>query len=186
MFALEYSKDFDAIRAYKECGAYRPKTDAVAASAAARVLTNADFALILNEVLAERISRLELDADTVVLEQLRLGMSDITQFMDWEPFDIPGTNIHVKGSGELTPNQRAAIAELNYNVSQNGFNFKFKLHNKQGALESLFKHLGLYSADKSYTIHLDTEEEKARERVDTALQKVRERLAHVNVNGHRD
>lgn len=143
LFALEYIKDFNPVRAYKECGAYRPRTDRIAQAAASRLLTKDNFSLILQDVMADRVNRLELDADRVLLEQWRIAMHDARNYMEWNEHG----ELRLKPSKELTEDEASAIAEVRYTTTQTGSSLSLKFHAKQPALESLMKHMDLYAAD---------------------------------------
>jgi phage terminase small subunit len=104
----------------------------------------------------ERAERSAIDGDRVLVELARIGFSDIGDVMDWKTVKRPKkgggfteeTIVRIKDLKSLTPAARAAIAEIK--PTKYGLHVKF--HNKQAALDSMAKHLGLYSDEVKLTI----------------------------------
>lgn len=131
-FAAEYLKDLNATRAAIRAG-YSAKT---ASSIGARLLADAGVARAVEEGMAARARRTEIDADRVVLELARIAFADPRDLMAWGP-----DGVALKDSASLTEEQAAGVAEV---AEGSGGTLRLKKHDKVRALELLGKHLGLF------------------------------------------
>ncbi len=140
IFCLEYSKDFNATRAYIKAG----YSENGAAASACQLLTNPNIKARIREIVSERKARIKLEGDEILLEIQKLAMSDIRRLInpltgavlpvnDW-PDDlapaVAGFEVHEKinpFTGEIT-----------------GYVKKFKLWDKPKSQELLGKNKKLF------------------------------------------
>ena len=82
--------------------------------------------------------RAQVERERVLLELLRVALSDIGEVLDW----TSGEDITLRPKAEISPHHRAAIAEIA--PRRMGKGARVKLHNKTQALEAIARHLGLF------------------------------------------
>jgi phage terminase small subunit len=92
-------------------------------------------------LMSERSTRTQITADMVLQELAKLAFSNMR---DYAEFGESG--IRFKESSQLTPEQLAAVAEVEEKTG-NTNSFRLKLHDKLSALDKLARHLGLYEQD---------------------------------------
>jgi phage terminase small subunit len=119
---------------------------------------------------AASIERTRIDVDRVKREFARLAFVDIGDFIAW---DEDG-KVALKASEAISPDDRAAIAELKR--GKHGVKARVKLHDKQRALDSLARLMGLYGKKPFVTI--DHEKERR-----DANAELRERLLRIARSG---
>ena len=103
------------------------------------------YQLLQNPIIIDAIERhkkalaakTQVTAEMVIAEYMKLGFTEMDEFATW---DDEGTRL--TPSANLTKKQTAAIQEIT--VKSDGER-KIKLHDKKGALDSLGKHLGLFT-----------------------------------------
>jgi phage terminase small subunit len=96
----------------------------------------------LEELRAGHQKRHELTVDRIVAEYVKIAFADAGDFFDWGP-----DGVKVKDKADLTPEQRAVIAEVSQTITEAGGTIRVKLHNKLDALEKLGRHLGVFKVD---------------------------------------
>jgi phage terminase small subunit len=134
-FVKEYVVDLNATAAAKRAG-YAEKTAHVQGP---RLLGNVRITAALAKEAAKAAERVELTQDMVLRELMAIAFADVGTYTAW------GRNgVQLIDSTELTPLQRKAISEVSETVTQGGGTLRFKLHDKQKALELLGKHLGMF------------------------------------------
>jgi len=138
LFAREYLIDLNATQAAVRVG-YSPKT---AHAQGARLLTNVKVAAAVATQTRRRLDRLELTADGVLRELLRIARADIRQL-----FDAAGS---LRSINDLPDDVAAAISSIEVVrrnlTSGDGVSdtiHKIRTWDKNRALETLAKHLGL-------------------------------------------
>ncbi|MGH6990935.1 MAG: terminase small subunit, partial [Stellaceae bacterium] len=82
--------------------------------------------------------RAQVERDRVLLELVRVAFSDIGEVLDW----TSGEDITLRPKDEISPHQRAAIAEIA--PRRNGKGARVRFHNKAHALDAIARHLGLF------------------------------------------
>jgi phage terminase small subunit len=142
LFVKEYLVDLNATKAAIRAG-YK---DNYANTNANKLLQNPTIQSAIAEALAKRSERTEIKADAVLKEIARIGFFDPRKL-----FNDDGTP---KLIGELDDDTAASIVGLEVVSVGNaelgvGQVLKYKIADKNSALEKLCKHLGLYDADKS-------------------------------------
>lgn len=147
-FVREYLIDLNATRAAERAG-YSAKTVHVQGP---RLLENVSVKRAIDEAIARRAKKFEVTQDRVIKELAKLAFTDIKDFLTFRtaktvvdhdetgnPIISYAHIIDIKNSDEV---DGAAIAEVQL---QKDGTFKFKLHDKKGALELLGRHLGLFN-----------------------------------------
>lgn len=165
-FVDEYLIDLNATRAYKE--AYvNVKNDNVAAVNANRLLSNAKIKGYIAERMKERATRTEITQDRVLQEYAKIAF--------FNPKHLFNANGQPKDITELDDETAAVIAGLEVNDVYEGFGEdrtfagylkKYKIVDKKGALDSLARHLGMFT-DK---IEVGNKDDKPFEIKDVSLE----------------
>lgn len=133
-FVAEYLIDLNATQAATRAG-YAEKT---AYSQGQRLLKHVEVAAAIEKSKAKRADRTEITADRVLEELARIAFANSGDFFDWGP-----SGITVRDKAELTRAQQAVVAEVSQTKTDSGGTIRVKLHDKIGALDKLFRHLGL-------------------------------------------
>lgn len=137
VFIREYLVDKNGKRAAIRAG-YSAKT---AESMASRLLRNAKVQAELQTALDEQLERVEVRADEVLRELLRLAMIDTSR-----AYDAEGRLLHPK---DMPEDVRRAVSSFQVEAllagrgTEIGTTTKVKFWDKPRALELLAKHLGL-------------------------------------------
>lgn len=131
-FVKEYLIDLNATQAATRAG-YSKKT---ATQQAARLLTNVNVQAAVTAGRKKINDNLEVTAERIVAEYAKIAFTDMEEFAEWK-----NGNVTLKDSSTLTSKQTAAVQEVGN--TPNGV--KIKLHDKKGALDSLSRHLGLFT-----------------------------------------
>jgi phage terminase small subunit len=140
-FCLEYLKDLNATQSAIRAG-YSEKT---AKAQASRLLTNVDVSARVQELMTERVNRVQVDADTVLRELLRIATYDVAAVFDSAGFMKPVQDIPEEVRRAITGIEVDEIfAGQGEDRSIIGHAKKVKLGDKVKALEILGKHLGLF------------------------------------------
>ena len=145
IFVDEYLIDLNATRAYKV--AYpNVKKDETAAAAGARLLRNVKVEGYVKERMKDREKRTEITQDRVLKEYAKIAF--------FNPKNLFNENGQPKGITELDDDTAAVIAGLKVNDVYEGFGEdrtfigylkEYKLIDKKGALDSLARHLGMFT-----------------------------------------
>lgn len=144
LFALEYLKDLNATRAYREV--YGAKNDNVAAVCGAKLLRNAKVAPLVQHAMEKRAERVGVDADRVLAELGHMAYLD--------PLEMYDENNCLKPIAEIPETLRRAIASIETKElfdgsgedrEMIGYTKTVKLWNKPGSLELHGKHLKLFT-----------------------------------------
>lgn len=146
LFIREYLVDMNATRAYLRAG-YKV-SEKVARTNGPRMLDNAGISTAINNALGRRLSKLDINNDTVLQEIAKMAFGNM---LDYIKVQADGT-AYVDLS-KLTREQAAAIQELSFEELMEGCGedarpikkVKFKLADKKGSLELLGKYLKLFS-----------------------------------------
>jgi phage terminase small subunit len=144
-----------------------------------RLLQRPAVAAFIEAERAASIERTRIDVDRVKREFARIAFVDIADFIAW---DEDG-NIALKASAAISPDDRAAIAELKVKRGAHGVKapakVTMKLHDKQRALDGLARLMGLYGKKPFVTI--DHEKERR-----DANAELRERLLRIARSGQKE
>ena len=137
-FVEEYLVDLNGKQAAIRAG-YRPKTAEVQAS---RLLRNAKVEKALEAAMLARSKRTEVSADHVVNEFARIAFANMRDY-----WPRPGETIDLH---RLDQDRTAAVEEIviHESVDPSGVlhrHIRLKLRDKQRALDSLARHLGIFT-----------------------------------------
>jgi phage terminase small subunit len=155
LFAIEYTKDFNATKAAKRAG----YSEATAQEQGSRLLSN----VMVSDAIAIGTDRMlnesAVSVGRVIREYSRIAFSELTDLVQW---DNEG-NVAWTPSDDLEPEQRALIGEFSQTITeipQKGggepiikTQIKAKYHDKMAALAKLFEYLAL--AKKDGTISME-------------------------------
>jgi hypothetical protein len=120
-------------------------------------------------------------------EYARLAFADLRRVASW---DMEGVHFH--DSAALDDQDAAAIAEVHEDTrmvsTEQGdirtVKKRLKMHDKKGALDSLAKHLRLFSDDTTPLPDVHVHVHAARERLNERLAHLARRHAEDATNGH--
>lgn len=133
-FCREYVKDFNGARAARDAG-YAAESADVEGS---RLLVDARVAARVAELIAEREAADSVTEERIIQELNRIAFVNQADLASWAD-----TGVTLNGSDTLTPDQTAAIAEVQQTKSVGGGSIKLKFHSKEKALELLMRHKGM-------------------------------------------
>jgi phage terminase small subunit len=143
-FCRQYLVDLNATQAAIRSG-YSKKT---ANEQGSRLLANVNVSARIAELRTEQAKRLDITADRVLTEFGKLAFSNL---MDY--FEVQPDGSAVIDLSALTPDQAAALQEITVDEYTEGSGkaarqvkkVRIKLGDKKGALDSLAKHLGMFT-----------------------------------------
>lgn len=155
-FVAEYLIDLNATEAYKRAG-YKDTPSAHAN--AARLIANDSIQQAIQEALATRASKSEVEQEDILKELGYLGFSDIGEILDFS-----GDTFRLRRPKDIPERARRAISSLKVKRSVIGSGddaqeievLEFKLWDKASALHKLGQHLGMF-AQKHEHEHKSTE-----------------------------
>jgi len=136
-FVREFLVDLNATQSAIRAG-YAPKDANVQGP---RLLEHRGVQASIAEAQREKIERNKLTQDEVISELRAIAHARLPEFLEKD-----GTGYTLKDLNTLSDEQKSAIAELSPVFSKNGeLRYRIKLHDKQGALVSLGRHLGMFT-----------------------------------------
>ena len=138
-FVQEYIKDLNATQAAIRAG-YSLRT---AKQQGQRLLTFVDVQDSIQEYKDMAAKRSQVTVDRTVEEYRRIAFANIT-----DGVHVRGGWVYIDDTDDLTVEQQAAIAEIH----QTKEGIRIKYHDKTKALDSLGKHLGMFT-DKVQVEH---------------------------------
>lgn len=140
-FVREYLVDLNATQAAIRAG-YSERT---AHSQGPRLLENVGVKAAIAKAIKERANKVELTAERVLKEAARLALYDVRKLYRDDGSLVPIT--------ELDDDIAAAIVGIDVVTTDTALTsettHRYRLADKNNALERLFKHLGLYELDNS-------------------------------------
>lgn len=131
MFAREYLTDFCATQAAIRAG-YSERT---AGSQGERLLRNVEVKELIDTLMAERVTKIDVTQERVIQELARIAFGDLRSVVEWD-----GKTVTLKSSKVLTDDDAATLAE----VAENERGVRIKRFDKLKALELIGKHLGMF------------------------------------------
>lgn len=132
-FIKEYPIDLNGHKAAIRAG-FSEKT---ARQQASRLLSNANIQAAIQAAQEKIAGNLDITAEKVAAEFAKLAYSNMSEFVEW---DKDG-KVTIKPSSDLSTKQTAAIQE----IIPTKTGIKIKLHDKKGSLDSLARHLGMFT-----------------------------------------
>jgi phage terminase small subunit len=157
MFVKEYLVDLNATQAalragYSEKTAYRTGADN---------LKKPQIHAAIHQAMQKREQRTEITADKVLEEYAKLGFSDVSDYLEvvtervlvdrtaeGEPISEIKQFVFMKDTKDIPPEKLAAISEVKQHKDGS---ISFKLHDKRGALDSIARHLGMFTERIEHT-----------------------------------
>jgi phage terminase small subunit len=157
MFVKEYLVDLNATQAalragYSEKTAYRTGADN---------LKKPQIQEAIQQAMQKREQRTEITADKVLEEYAKLGFSDVSDYLEvvtervlvdrtaeGEPISEIKQFVFMKNTADIPPEKLAAISEVKQHKDGS---ISFKLHDKRGALDSIARHLGMFTERIEHT-----------------------------------
>jgi len=135
-FVEEYLVDLNATQAAVRAG----YSDRTAYSVGPENLKKPGIVAALTDARAKRSERTEITADRVLEEYAKIAFSDMRAFAKWGP-----DGVTLIKSDKLPEGAALCVAEVSETKTQFGGSIKFKLHDKKGALDSVARHLGMFT-----------------------------------------
>ena len=165
VFSHEYVIDFNQTRAYQV--AYPKSGYDAAKSSASTLLTNPNILAYVEDIQKDLAKLSGVTALRNILELKKLAYTNISDFKDgW---------MTQKDFEELSEDTKAALSEIQYveKSSQHGDEtiVKFKLHDKQKAIEILNKMLGYNAPEKLQVDDISMSEDEKTKRIKALLDK---------------
>jgi phage terminase small subunit len=149
VFVAEYLKDLNATQAAIRAG-YSKKT---AESIGAENLRKPQIQSKIQEAMAKRSERTQVDQDNVIKELAKVAFSNMCDVADWGP----EIGIRLHESDSISDTARGAVQKIKRRLSKdNDGNYsvdslEIQLHDKLKALEMLGRHLGMFDGSGSST-----------------------------------
>lgn len=145
-FVDEYQIDLNATQAAIRAGYATGKSAEVQG---VRLLGNAKVAKAISDAQERRSKRLEVDADRILRELMRIGMSDVRKLFTEDgqlrlPNDFDDDIAAAIASIEVVTHQQPGGSDKTHIEHVH----KIKLWDKNAALDKLMRHLGAYAPDK--------------------------------------
>lgn len=194
-FVEHYVVHFNGQRAIEECGAFDSKGQS-AANQAWRLLKRDDVQKWIGEAIEARSKRMEVTQDSALHAQRQLAFWDARDYIK-----VENHRIVAKAIEELTAEQASAISKVKVTQQDTILRsatpeesgeivqltrIEYELDNKHGALESLFRHLGLYKDTLEVSHNFGTVEVPAQAEASEWANIVSEQIEHANGNGRGD
>lgn len=157
-FIKEYLIDLNITAAALRAG-YSEKT---AYSIGQETFNKPHIQAAIQKEMNKRARRTEITADKVLEEYAKLGFSDVTDYLQvvtervlvghdketGEPISDISQFVLMKDTKDIPPEKLAAISEVKQHKDGS---ISFKLHDKKGALDSIAKHLGMFTERIEHT-----------------------------------
>jgi phage terminase small subunit len=146
-FAKAYLETGNASEAYRQAYPNSTKWKPAALHVkASEMLSNGKVSVRIEQLQAAAQKRHEVTVDRVLAEYVKIAFVDAGDYFDWGP-----DGVTVRRKSDLTPEQRAVVAEVSQTVTEKGGTIRVKLHDKLNALEKLGKHLGMFKELHEHT-----------------------------------
>jgi len=145
-FVGEYIIDLDPAAAYVRAG-YQARGN-VAKSNANRLLTNADIQAAIAEQMKAREARTQITQDRVLRELARIGFFDIRKLVAEDAAPLPLSDLDDDTAAALAGLEVVTIGNQDRGVGQI---LKYKIADKNRALEMIARHLGMFIDRKEIT-----------------------------------
>jgi phage terminase small subunit len=136
-FVQEYLIDLNASAAYKR--AYPKAKPESALSNSTRLMRKDSICMAIKEAQDERSKRVEVTADDVLRELMRLAFVDPRAIMKWGP-----DGVTLKDSDTLPEDVARCVSEASQTTSLTGGTIRIKMASKLDALEKIGRHLGMF------------------------------------------
>jgi phage terminase small subunit len=166
-FVSEYIIDLDATDAAVRAGL--GKTRKSSTEIASRLRRKDSVAQAISVLIAQRSG---VTSSRIIEELGKLAFADVTDIVK-----VKNGQIVVADTDDLSPDQRASIAEISETLGEGGRTIKVKLHDKLNARDKLAKVLSLYKERVEVTQTYDPNTlESARKRVIDRMESMLRRM----------
>ena len=158
-FVEEYLIDLNATQAYMRAG-YKAKNDNIAGVEAFKLLRNPKIEAAVQEAKDKRSKRTEITADRVLQEYAKIVFANITDYLkvttgekvvaynnDGDPVIDVVQSVQFFDTEDIDKSKLDAVAEF----KQGRYGLEMKLHDKKGALDSIARHLGMFTDKLEHT-----------------------------------
>lgn len=135
-FCKEYLVDLNATQAAIRAG-YSKKT---AANIGNENLIKPEIQQEISKQFAKRCKGIDLKAEEVLTELKSLGMSDITDYVEWSQ-----GRVVLKPSKDIPKHKLKAVKEISSKNTMHGTDITIKLWDKNSALEKLGRYFSLFT-----------------------------------------
>jgi len=150
----EYLTDLNWSKAMQRAG----YTKSTAENSGSRYFEKPEVTTLINELMTQRIERIDRDADDVLKEFEHIAFSNIMDIFDCDVGNEqqPNSNhgLALKNLNELPLSVSAAIREIKITPvpGLESNKIEIKLHNKHSALEALGRHFQIFDKDSTQSI----------------------------------
>lgn len=144
-FVQEYLIDLNATQAAIRAG-YSAKT---AEQQGPRLLGNVGVAEAIKAAQDARAKRTNITQDRVLQEYARIAFSNMKDFAEFGEGGVA-----LKNLADMDDDAARCVAEVSESTTKDGGSVRFKLHDKKGALDSLARHLGMFTDKTEHSGHL--------------------------------
>lgn len=146
-FCQAYALEENASGAYRASYTVGTMTRSSITAAASELLANPAIQQRIAELRELHFKKHQITADRILVELGKIGFANMGDYYKTDPFGTPYIDL-----SELTPEQQAAIAEIQIDEYTEGRGeaareikkVKIKLHDKRGALVDMGKHIGMF------------------------------------------
>jgi len=141
-------------------------------SAAHRTRYRVDVSKRIDEIFGAAAEKNAVTVERVVAELAKIAFASADDFFDWGP-----DGVTIRDKSELTPEQRAVVAEVMEQPGEFGPTIKIKLYDKPGALERLGRYLGMFREKVEIDANVTTKDVSPRERIASRIASLASRGA---------
>ena len=147
MFVENFLVCWSAIDAYQQAGfkGQNPYTDS------RRLLDTPKIREAIKKRVGKVLLKKQVESESVINELIKIAFSDISNVAEW---DNDG-GVRIKPSFALSESVTATVQEVSTNNGPHGRNTKVKLYDKQKALDTLAKYLGLVEDNVTNNIQMN-------------------------------
>ena len=179
-FAQEYIKDFHRGNAYKRCTWTNTTSDEAAAVGGGNLIANDEVQQMIQDVIEAKQKDLGVSKEAVVFEQARLAFSDIRNYIEWTEDGIKFKDSAILDKDVSRAIESFEMSEIERPDGSKTRRTRIKLHNKSTALDSLGKHLGLYTEKREVNVNYGTINVPALAEPKDWMDVVRQEIDHVS------
>ena len=109
-----------------------------------------DVAQRIDELLGLAAAKAGVTVERIVNELAKIAFANAGDYFEWGP-----DGVKIRASDDLTEAQRAVVAEAVETRTEAGGSIRIKLSDKQGALEKLGRHLGMFKDKVEHSGQID-------------------------------
>lgn len=141
-------------------------------AAAWRCRSRPDVSGRVDEIIGAAAAKNDVTVERVVAELAKIAFASADDFFDWGP-----DGVTIRDKSDLTPEQRAVVAEVMEQPGEFGSTIKIKLYDKPGALEKLGRYLGMFREKLEIDANVTTKDVSPRERIASRIAGLASRSA---------